>query len=126
MPITRFGGSRLRITRVVSDRGQGAALLRGRHSGILGNLTPLTKYTDRVEAIKQYLVSASGQMSVPAAVRHRWHLDNGGPVDVIDLGFGVLTVPAGEARGLLGDLLSREDHAAFVDSLTDDPDLATT
>jgi hypothetical protein len=65
-------------------------------------------------------------MSVPAAVRHRWHLDEGGPVDVIDLGFGVLTVPAGDAQRLLGDLLSREEHAAFVDSLTNDPDLATT
>jgi bifunctional DNA-binding transcriptional regulator/antitoxin component of YhaV-PrlF toxin-antitoxin module len=80
----------------------------------------------RMEAIQQYLVSASGQMSVPAAVRHRWHLDNGGPVDVIDLGFGVLTVPAGQAQRLLGDLLSREDHAAFVQSLIDDPDLATS
>jgi len=79
-----------------------------------------------MEAIQQYLVSASGQMSVPAAVRHRWHLDDGGPVDVIDLGFGVLTVPAGDAQRLLGDLLSREEHAAFVDSLTNDPDLATT
>jgi bifunctional DNA-binding transcriptional regulator/antitoxin component of YhaV-PrlF toxin-antitoxin module len=79
-----------------------------------------------MEAIQQYLVSASGQMSVPAAVRHRWHLDKGGPVDVIDLGFGVLTVPAGEARRLLGDLLSREEHADFVASLADDPDLATT
>ena len=46
--------------------------------------------------------------------------------DVIDLGFGVLTVPAGKARLLLGDLLSREEHAAFVASLADDPDLATT
>jgi hypothetical protein len=79
-----------------------------------------------MEAIQQFLVSASGQMSVPAAVRHRWHLDGGGPVDVIDLGFGVLTVPAGDAQRLLGDLLSREEHAAFVDSLTNDPDLATT
>jgi bifunctional DNA-binding transcriptional regulator/antitoxin component of YhaV-PrlF toxin-antitoxin module len=79
-----------------------------------------------MEAIQRFLVSSSGQMSVPAAVRHRWHLDNGGPVDVIDLGFGVLTVPAGEARHLMGDLLSREEHAAFVDSLADDPDLATT
>jgi bifunctional DNA-binding transcriptional regulator/antitoxin component of YhaV-PrlF toxin-antitoxin module len=79
-----------------------------------------------MEAIQQYLVSASGQMSVPAAVRHRWHLDHGGPVDVIDLGFGVLTVPAGQARRLLSDLLSREDHAAFVQSLSDDPDLATS
>lgn len=45
---------------------------------------------------------------------------------MIDLGFGVLTVPAGEARTLLGDLLSREEHAEFVASLADDPDLATT
>ena len=79
-----------------------------------------------MEAVQQYLVSASGQMSVPAAVRHRWHLDNGGPVDVIDLGFGVLTVPAGQGQRLLGDLLTREDHAVFVQSLNDDPDLATS
>jgi bifunctional DNA-binding transcriptional regulator/antitoxin component of YhaV-PrlF toxin-antitoxin module len=93
---------------------------------LLGERTLRTKYTDTMEAIQQYLVSASGQMSVPAAVRHRWHLDNGGPVDVIDLGFGVLTVPAGQAQRLLGDLLSREDHAAFVQSLIEDPDLATS
>ena len=79
-----------------------------------------------MEAIQEFLVSSSGQMSMPAAVRHRWHLDDGGPVDVIDLGFGVLTVPAGQARRLLSDLLSRADHAAFVDSLSEDPDLATT
>jgi bifunctional DNA-binding transcriptional regulator/antitoxin component of YhaV-PrlF toxin-antitoxin module len=85
-----------------------------------------TKYAVRMDGIQQYLVSASGQMSVPAAVRHRWHLDQGGPVDVIDLGFGVLTVPAGEAQRLLGDLLSREEHANYVESLANDPDLATT
>lgn len=85
-----------------------------------------TKYALRMDGIQQYLVSASGQMSVPAAVRHRWHLDQGGPVDVIDLGFGVLTVPAGEAKRLLGDLLSREDHAKYVETLANDPDLATT
>lgn len=44
-----------------------------------------------------FRVSSSGQMSLPAAVRRRWHLDEGGPVDVIDLGFGVLTLPAGDA-----------------------------
>ncbi|MGA3149546.1 MAG: hypothetical protein ABSF33_19040, partial [Acidimicrobiales bacterium] len=88
--------------------------------------TLVTKYTVAMQAIQRYLVSASGQMSVPAAVRHRWHLDNGGPVDVIDLGFGVLTVPAGQAQHLLGDLLSRDDHAVFVQSLIDDPDLATS
>jgi hypothetical protein len=65
-------------------------------------------------------------MSLPAGARHRWNLDEGGPVDVIDLGFGVLTVPKGTGRRLLDDLLSREDHAEFVRTLVDDPDLATT
>ncbi len=77
-------------------------------------------------SVQEYLVSTSGQVSLPAAVRHRWHLDNGGPVDVIDLGFGVLTVPKGKGKRLLGDLLPREAHASYVASLSDDPDLATT
>jgi hypothetical protein len=37
--------------------------------------------------VQEYVVSASGQMSLPASARHRWNLDAGGPVDVIDLGF---------------------------------------
>ncbi len=78
-----------------------------------------------MSAPTQFLVSASGQMSLPAAARHRWGLDDGGPVDVIDLGFGVLAVPAGTAAALLDDLVSRDEHAAFVDSLSDDADLAT-
>jgi bifunctional DNA-binding transcriptional regulator/antitoxin component of YhaV-PrlF toxin-antitoxin module len=77
-------------------------------------------------AIHEYLVSSSGQVSLPAAVRHRWDLDAGGPVDMIDLGFGVLTVPKGQGRKLLGDLLPKNDHAAFVAALSHDPDLATT
>ena len=80
----------------------------------------------KMSNVQEYLVSSSGQMSLPASARHRWKLDRGGPVDVIDLGFGVLTVPKGEGRRLLNDLLSREDHAAFVRSLDDDADLATT
>ncbi len=75
--------------------------------------------------VQEYLVSSSGQMSLPASARHRWQLDGGGPVDVIDLGFGVLTLPKGEGRRLLGDLVTREQHPAFVRSLADDPDLAT-
>ncbi|HUF33447.1 MAG TPA: hypothetical protein VMN58_09600 [Acidimicrobiales bacterium] len=77
-------------------------------------------------SVQEYLVSASGQMSLPAGARHRWNLDGGGPVDVIDLGFGVLTVPKGSGRKLLGDLVGRDQHAEFVRSLDDDPDLATT
>jgi hypothetical protein len=76
--------------------------------------------------LQEYLVSSSGQMSLPADARHRWDLDQGGPVDVLDLGFGVLTVPRGEGRHLLGELLGRDEHAAFVASLRDDPDLATS
>lgn len=79
-----------------------------------------------MSGVQEYLVSASGQMSLPALARHRWNLDSGGPVDVLDLGFGVLTVPKGQGRRLLGDLVSRDEHAAFVQSLAGDPDLATT
>ena len=75
--------------------------------------------------IDQFLISSSGQMSLPAAARHRWGLTDGGPVDVLDLGFGVLTVPAGEGAALLDDLLSADDHRSFVAEL-DDPELATT
>ena len=45
---------------------------------------------------------------------------------MIDLGFGVLTVPKGTGRTLLDDLVTRDQHAEFVGSLDDDPDLATT
>ena len=76
--------------------------------------------------VQEYLVSGSGQMSLPAAARHRWHLDDGGPVDVIDLGFGVLTLPSGTGHRLLDDLVTRDQHAERVRSLGDDPDMATT
>jgi hypothetical protein len=92
---------------------------------LLGIAEAYTKYDGPMIAIREYVVSTSGQMSLPAEARHRWRLDHGGPVDVVDLGFGVLTLPRGEARRLLGDLLSREDHAAFDKSLADDDDLAT-
>lgn len=78
-----------------------------------------------MSGIRPYQVSSSGQLSLPAAARHRWGLDKGGPVDVLDLEFGVLIVPRGEGQRLLGDLLSRDDHSRYVQSLTDDPDLAT-
>ena len=76
--------------------------------------------------VQQYLVSSSGQMSLPAAVRRRWQLYDGGTVDIVDLGFAVLATPAGGGPDLLNDLLGRDEHADFVRSLAEDPDLATT
>lgn len=73
----------------------------------------------------EFLVSKSGQMSVPAGVRRRWGLTDGGRVTVIDLGDAVVLLPLGARSKLLDDALSAEDHLAFVNSL-DDPDLATT
>lgn len=76
----------------------------------------------RTETFK---VSTSGQMSLPAAVRHRWQLDDGGFVEVLDLGFAVLTVPLGEAGRLLDRVLPADDHYAHV-AAEDDPDLMSS
>lgn len=73
----------------------------------------------------EFLVSSSGQMSVPAPVRHRWGLAKGGRLTVIDLGDAVVLLPPGARQKLLADALSAEDHRRHVESL-DDPDLATT
>jgi hypothetical protein len=64
-------------------------------------------------------------MSLPAAVRHRWSLERGGRVDLIDLGFGVLAVPAGDAPRLLDAILPADAHYAAV-AADEDPDLKTT
>lgn len=72
-----------------------------------------------------YLVSASGQMSLPAAARKRWGLENGGPVEVLDLGRVVMVMPIGESARMLDELLPAEEHLKFVQNI-DDPDLRTT
>jgi bifunctional DNA-binding transcriptional regulator/antitoxin component of YhaV-PrlF toxin-antitoxin module len=74
---------------------------------------------------QEYLVSSSGQMSVPAPVRHRWGLTDGGRITVIDLGDAVVLLPPGSRQRLLADALSGAQHRQYVDAL-DDPDLATT
>ena len=73
----------------------------------------------------EYLVSTSGQMSVPAAVRHRWGLDEGGKVTVIDLGEAVVLLPPGGRQKLLDRALSAKEHLELVREI-DDPELATT
>lgn len=73
----------------------------------------------------EFLVSKSGQISVPAGVRRRWGLTDGGRVTVVDLGDAVVLLPPGARQRLLDEALSNEEHLAFVNSL-EDPDLATT
>jgi len=72
-----------------------------------------------------YLVSTSGQMSVPAAVRRRWGLEHGGRLTVVDLGDAVILLPPGARSRLLDEALTADEHLAFVAGL-EDPDLATT
>ena len=73
----------------------------------------------------EFLVSKGGQMLVPAGVRHRWGLDEGGRITVIDLGDAVVLLPPGAQRRILSEALSAADHLAFVAGI-DDPDLTTS
>lgn len=65
-----------------------------------------------------------GQTSLPADLRHRWGLDDGGDIGFIDLGEAALIVPGGtgparaELRRVLAD---RYDNGL---STISDPDLA--
>jgi Antidote-toxin recognition MazE, bacterial antitoxin len=78
-----------------------------------------------VATAEKFKVSTSGQMSLPAAVRRRWHLEKGGSVEVLDLGFGVLTLPTGYRGRLLDQLVPAETHYAAV-AVEDDPDLRSS
>jgi AbrB family looped-hinge helix DNA binding protein len=55
-----------------------------------------------------YTVSERGQMALPAAVRRRWGLADGGQVEVLDLGGTVLIAPAGDGgfRAMLRTAIS--------------------
>lgn len=76
-------------------------------------------------ASAEFLVSSSGQMSVPAAVRRRWGLEQGGRVTVIDLGEAIVVLPPGARQQLIDSALPGAEHLRRVRS-SGDPDLATT
>lgn len=78
-------------------------------------------------AAKRYLVSTSGQMSLPAEARRRWRLDRGGPVSVLDLGSVVVIAPGERGfAAVIDGALSRTAHLDYVKNLAADDDLATT
>jgi AbrB family looped-hinge helix DNA binding protein len=70
-------------------------------------------------------VSHRGQTSLPAELRHRWGIEEGGAVAFIDLGDAALILPGGieaakaEVRRVLAAGAYSEGIAAV-----DDPDLA--
>lgn len=77
-----------------------------------------------MRSIRTARVSSRGQLSLPSAARHRWGIEDGGELGVLDLGDAVLLVPggAGAARAALGAALAEGRYGAAVSEITD-PDL---
>jgi bifunctional DNA-binding transcriptional regulator/antitoxin component of YhaV-PrlF toxin-antitoxin module len=77
-----------------------------------------------VDATTNARVSHRGQTSLPAELRRRWGIEQGGEVGFIDLGDAALVVPGGSAvaRQELRRVL-RDRYDAGLASI-DDPDLA--
>lgn len=75
-------------------------------------------------AISKARVSHRGQTNLPAELRHRWGIQDGGEIGFIDLGDAALIIPGGldaarrELRRVLKDRYSQGVAAI------DDPDLA--
>jgi bifunctional DNA-binding transcriptional regulator/antitoxin component of YhaV-PrlF toxin-antitoxin module len=69
-------------------------------------------------------VSHRGQTSLPAELRRRWGIGNGGEVGFIDLGGAALVVPGGvaAARRELRRVLAERYEAGLA--ALDEPDLA--
>lgn len=71
-----------------------------------------------------YRVSRRGQFSLPASARRRWGLEDGGEVEVFDLGGCVVMLPTGPngARESVARALDADRYRRWVQQLTD-PDL---
>lgn len=82
-------------------------------------------YDETMEPTGNLKVSERGQMSLPAATRHRWNLDSGGRVGYLDLGDAILIVPEGPDQ-LRSQLLSSIDDDIWSQSAAGfgDDDLA--
>lgn len=71
-----------------------------------------------------YRVSRRGQFSLPAAARRRWGIEDGGDIELFDLGDSIVMLPTGEtsARASIARALTADRYRRFVDGM-DDPDL---
>jgi len=70
-------------------------------------------------------VSHRGQASLPATLRHRWRIEDGGEIAFVDLGDAALVLPGGiaAARRELRKLVGAGGYEAGVAAVTD-PELA--
>jgi bifunctional DNA-binding transcriptional regulator/antitoxin component of YhaV-PrlF toxin-antitoxin module len=76
-----------------------------------------------VRPVVQAKVSHRGQTSLPAELRHRWGIEDGGEVSFVDLGDSALVLPGGidQARAELRGVL-RERYEMGLEEI-DDPEL---
>ncbi len=80
-----------------------------------------------VTATTNAKISHRGQTSLPADLRHRWGLEDGGEIGFIDLGDSALIVPGGtgpartELRRVLGDRYDNGLSTISDPELTDQP-----
>jgi bifunctional DNA-binding transcriptional regulator/antitoxin component of YhaV-PrlF toxin-antitoxin module len=74
--------------------------------------------------VSQARVSQRGQTNLPAELRHRWGIEDGGEIAIIDLGDAALVLPGGMARAKaeLKSVLAERYNAGLA--AIDDPDLA--
>jgi bifunctional DNA-binding transcriptional regulator/antitoxin component of YhaV-PrlF toxin-antitoxin module len=85
------------------------------------------RYNARVtELITTAKVSHRGQASLPASLRHRWGIEDGGHVAFVDLGDAALVLPGGiaRARAELRERLVRDGAYERGVAALNDPDLA--
>ena len=70
-------------------------------------------------------VSERGRTNIPAALRHRWGLTDGGEIGIIDLGDSALLVPGG-IKVAMEQLKNNFNSKMYNEglSLIEDPDLA--
>jgi AbrB family looped-hinge helix DNA binding protein len=73
--------------------------------------------------VVQAKVSHRGQTSLPAELRHRWGIEEGGEVSFIDLGDSALVLPGGidQAKAELRRVLGERYETGLEE--IDDPDL---
>ena len=76
-------------------------------------------------AVSTATVSNRGQTSLPAALRRRWGIHDGGRVAFVDLGGAALVLPGG-AEGAMAELREVLLGGAYERGLAamDEPDLA--